>query len=156
MFGLIKVEKCIKPLSNIFKKNRSIIIIARNENKKRYYFLINDFYPRCYIESDEGKKRFMGLKKIEDEKKIHYITKKNMLTVYVDNTSTIYRVREIYEKTFESDILFEAVFKTTIKLSKLFNIKNLKNKLIIKIKGINFIIISYKDIISITGDDVNG
>lgn len=147
-FECTSVNKCLNTYDNrLFHKNRSIIITGRQvDTKIKHYFLINDFYPRAYVDSAEGTKKFQGVLKIKDEQKKHYLTDISVLTVYLKDTNSIYNLRKSYDKTFESDIPYESVFRSEKRLGNLFAVHNLENKLSIKVNNIEFTIISHTDI----------
>lgn len=145
-YELITVFKCKKEISNIFNKDQSLIIVARDEENKRINFLICDFYPFFYIPATSKIVNDKRIKSIVDENKFHYITNEKMLTVYLRSTKDVVPIRSLFERTYESDVLYELVFKCKIGLSKFFSINKVVNK--IKIFKSEFIIVSYKDIIT--------
>lgn len=145
MFEKIAVNKCINPLNNLFKKDRSLLLTARDQQNTKFYFIINDFAPRIYIDESEKDRVFNCESKV-DENKHHYITKNKVITLYLYNTKQVYPARNMFEKTYEADIIFEQVFLLTTKLSDRFNVKNIENKMRIKLDGTIYILIKTDDI----------
>lgn len=147
MFEIVDIIKCTKKYNNLFKPNRSIIISTRNELNKKIYILVNNFFPRFY---SNIKIEHFGILEIE-EGFLHYITEDPLYRIYLKDTTFTDKVREKIIKnlgsTYESDVIFEIVFKTTKKIQKYIQIKDLDKKIEFKIDNCNFILTNHEDII---------